>query len=197
MRLIFCSEINDRSQALTHRLDLLALQDGILCSAMRKHCALHYYACFLIRRASYLKIRVERVGIEDYAVKKSARPSIRLAPEEPTGVGEVSAPSTFEFAPGRATLRQGGRKPTQPCLRFAYARNPSRSRPRMTKLTKRTVDTTENRSADYVIWDEELPGFAGPAGRRRVHAHRLCVGSGFQEVGARDFPGRADTARKG
>ena len=29
----------------------------------------------------------------------------------------------------------------------------------MTKLTKRTVDTTENRSADYVIWDEELPGF--------------------------------------
>ena len=74
MRLIFCSEINDRSQALTHRLDLLALQDGILCSAMRKHCALHYYACFLIRRASYLKIRVERVGIEDYAVEKSVRP---------------------------------------------------------------------------------------------------------------------------
>lgn len=29
----------------------------------------------------------------------------------------------------------------------------------MAKLTKRTVDTTEIRSADYVIWDEELPGF--------------------------------------
>ncbi|RAZ91524.1 integrase [Mesorhizobium hawassense] len=29
----------------------------------------------------------------------------------------------------------------------------------MAKLTKRTVDTTEIRLADYVIWDEELPGF--------------------------------------
>lgn len=29
----------------------------------------------------------------------------------------------------------------------------------MAKLTKRTVDTTEIRFADYVIWDEELPGF--------------------------------------
>jgi hypothetical protein len=29
----------------------------------------------------------------------------------------------------------------------------------MAKLTKRTVGTTEIRSADYLIWDEELPGF--------------------------------------
>ncbi|RWC39566.1 MAG: DUF4102 domain-containing protein [Mesorhizobium sp.] len=29
----------------------------------------------------------------------------------------------------------------------------------MAKLTKRTVDATEIRSADYIIWDEELPGF--------------------------------------
>lgn len=29
----------------------------------------------------------------------------------------------------------------------------------MAKLTKRTVDTTEIRSADYVMWDDELPGF--------------------------------------
>jgi integrase len=29
----------------------------------------------------------------------------------------------------------------------------------MTKLTKRTVDATEIKSSDYVMWDEELPGF--------------------------------------
>lgn len=29
----------------------------------------------------------------------------------------------------------------------------------MTKLTKRIVDAAEIRSSDYVIWDEELPGF--------------------------------------
>jgi hypothetical protein len=29
----------------------------------------------------------------------------------------------------------------------------------MPKLTKRTVDTTEIRSSDYVVWDDELPGF--------------------------------------
>ncbi len=29
----------------------------------------------------------------------------------------------------------------------------------MPKLTKRTVDTSEIRSSDYVIWDEDLPGF--------------------------------------
>lgn len=29
----------------------------------------------------------------------------------------------------------------------------------MAKLTKRTVDTAEVRAADYVIWDEDLPGF--------------------------------------
>ena len=29
----------------------------------------------------------------------------------------------------------------------------------MPKLTKRTVDATEIRSADYVLWDEDLPGF--------------------------------------
>ena len=29
----------------------------------------------------------------------------------------------------------------------------------MPKLTKRTVDATEIRSKDYVLWDDELPGF--------------------------------------
>lgn len=29
----------------------------------------------------------------------------------------------------------------------------------MTKLTKRIVDATEIRSSDYVLWDDELPGF--------------------------------------
>lgn len=29
----------------------------------------------------------------------------------------------------------------------------------MAKLTKRVVDATESRSSDYVIWDDELPGF--------------------------------------
>ena len=29
----------------------------------------------------------------------------------------------------------------------------------MTKLTKRTVDATEIRSSDYVLWDDDLPGF--------------------------------------
>ena len=27
------------------------------------------------------------------------------------------------------------------------------------KITKRTVDTTQSRDRDYVIWDDELPGF--------------------------------------
>lgn len=29
----------------------------------------------------------------------------------------------------------------------------------MAKLTKRTVDNTEIRISDYVLWDDELPGF--------------------------------------
>jgi hypothetical protein len=29
----------------------------------------------------------------------------------------------------------------------------------MAKLTKRTVDATKIKSSDYVIWDEDLPGF--------------------------------------
>src|SRR5690606_26883645 len=29
----------------------------------------------------------------------------------------------------------------------------------MAKLTKRVVDAAETRSCDYVIWDDELPGF--------------------------------------
>lgn len=29
----------------------------------------------------------------------------------------------------------------------------------MAKLTKRTVDSTEIRTSDYVLWDDELPGF--------------------------------------
>ena len=29
----------------------------------------------------------------------------------------------------------------------------------MTKLTRRTADATEIKSSDYVMWDEELPGF--------------------------------------
>ena len=29
----------------------------------------------------------------------------------------------------------------------------------MTKVTKRTVDATEIRSSDYVLWDDALPGF--------------------------------------
>jgi hypothetical protein len=33
----------------------------------------------------------------------------------------------------------------------------------MAKLTKRLVDAAESREIDYVIWDDELPGF----GRRR------------------------------
>lgn len=30
----------------------------------------------------------------------------------------------------------------------------------MAKLTKRVVDAAESRRSDYVIWDDELPGFA-------------------------------------
>jgi hypothetical protein len=29
----------------------------------------------------------------------------------------------------------------------------------MTKITKRLVDAAETRDKDYVIWDDELPGF--------------------------------------
>ena len=29
----------------------------------------------------------------------------------------------------------------------------------MPKLTKRTVDATEIKSSDYVLWDDDLPGF--------------------------------------
>jgi hypothetical protein len=29
----------------------------------------------------------------------------------------------------------------------------------MAKLTKRTVNATEIRSSDHIIWDEDLPGF--------------------------------------
>jgi hypothetical protein len=29
----------------------------------------------------------------------------------------------------------------------------------MAKLTKRTVDISEVKSSDYVMWDEDLPGF--------------------------------------
>jgi len=29
----------------------------------------------------------------------------------------------------------------------------------MSKLTKRIVDAAESRAKDYVIWDDELPGF--------------------------------------
>ena len=29
----------------------------------------------------------------------------------------------------------------------------------MAKLTKRLVDAAESREKDYVIWDDELPGF--------------------------------------
>jgi hypothetical protein len=29
----------------------------------------------------------------------------------------------------------------------------------MTKLSKRIVDAVEAREKDYVIWDDELPGF--------------------------------------
>lgn len=29
----------------------------------------------------------------------------------------------------------------------------------MAKLTKRVVDAAESRRSDYVIWDDELPGF--------------------------------------
>ncbi len=29
----------------------------------------------------------------------------------------------------------------------------------MAKITKRVVDTAETRGKDYVIWDDELPGF--------------------------------------
>jgi hypothetical protein len=29
----------------------------------------------------------------------------------------------------------------------------------MAKLTKRTVDSTETRTLDYVLWDDERPGF--------------------------------------
>ena len=29
----------------------------------------------------------------------------------------------------------------------------------MSKLTKRVVDAAESRTKDYVIWDDELPGF--------------------------------------
>jgi hypothetical protein len=30
----------------------------------------------------------------------------------------------------------------------------------MAKLTKRVVDAAESRAKDYVIWDDELPGFS-------------------------------------
>ena len=29
----------------------------------------------------------------------------------------------------------------------------------MAKLTKRLVDAAESREKDYVVWDDELPGF--------------------------------------
>jgi hypothetical protein len=45
----------------------------------------------------------------------------------------------------------------------------------MTKLTKRTVDATDIRSSDYVIWDEDLPGFGlrvFKSGRRSLRSQR-------------------------
>lgn len=39
----------------------------------------------------------------------------------------------------------------------------------MTKLTKRTVDAAEIGASDYLIWDEDLPGFGLrvlPSGKR-------------------------------
>jgi hypothetical protein len=37
----------------------------------------------------------------------------------------------------------------------------------MTKITKRVVDAAEAREKDYVIWDDELPGFAALVGHAK------------------------------
>ena len=42
------------------------------------------------------------------------------------------------------------------CLRGRRASDPGNS---VAKLTKRVVETAEPQSRDYVIWDDELPGF--------------------------------------
>jgi Arm domain-containing DNA-binding protein len=49
------------------------------------------------------------------------------------------------------------------CLRGAYAGYGLQiGEIRMTKLSKRIVDAAEARDKDYVIWDDELPGFGLP-----------------------------------
>ena len=57
------------------------------------------------------------------------------------------------------TVRRSGSNLSPRCLRIAYAGILPKKRPRMTKLTKRTVDATEIKASDYVLWDDDLPGF--------------------------------------
>jgi hypothetical protein len=63
----------------------------------------------------------------------------------------------------------------------------------MAKVTKRVVDAAEIRKKDYVIWDDELPGFGlsgkrsyviqyRAAGRSRRYIQGLLDGIKFKQV---------------
>jgi hypothetical protein len=51
----------------------------------------------------------------------------------------------------------------------------------MVKITKRIVETAEAREKDYVIWDDELPGFG----------LRVCINNGWVSVKTKKLRGKA------